>query len=67
MKNIRILFENFRFLVVKFSIYLNRRVFVMSHFRSDTKKMFLNVFPVCAKTLFISGYATEDDAKEFNS
>ena len=29
MKNIRILFENFQFLVVKFSIYLNRRVFVM--------------------------------------
>ena len=29
MKNIRILSENFQFLVVKFSIYLNRRVFVM--------------------------------------
>ena len=30
MKNIRIfLFENFRFLVVKFSFYLNRLVFVM--------------------------------------
>ena len=30
MKNIRIfLFENFHFLVVKFSIYLNMRVFVM--------------------------------------
>ena len=28
-KNIRILSENFRFLVVKISIYLNRRVFVM--------------------------------------
>ena len=46
MKNIRILFENFQFLVVKFSIYLNGRVFVMSHFRSDTKETFLNVFPV---------------------
>ena len=30
MKNIRIfLCENFQFLVVKFSVYLNRRVFVM--------------------------------------
>ena len=30
MKNIRFfLFENFQFLKVKFSIYLNRRVFVM--------------------------------------
>ena len=30
MKNIRFfLFENFSFLVVKFSIYLNRRIFVM--------------------------------------
>ena len=30
MKNIRgFLFENFQFLEVKFSIYLNRRVFVM--------------------------------------
>ena len=29
MKNIRILSENFPFVVVKFSIYLNRRVFVM--------------------------------------
>ena len=29
MKTIRILSEDFQFLVVKFSIYLNRRVFVM--------------------------------------
>ena len=29
MKNIRILSENFQFLVVKFSVYFNRRVFVM--------------------------------------
>ena len=30
MKNIRVVFsENFRFLEVKFSIYLNRRVFLM--------------------------------------
>ena len=28
-KNIRILSENIQFLVVKFSIYLNRRVFVI--------------------------------------
>ena len=31
MKNIRILFENFHFLVVKFSEYLNRHVFVMTY------------------------------------
>ena len=31
MKNIKVfLYENFQFLEVKFSIYLNRRVFVMS-------------------------------------
>ena len=29
MKNARILFESFQFLVAKFSIYLNRPVFVM--------------------------------------
>ena len=34
MKNIRVfLSENFQFLEVKFSIYLNRRVFVMKHRR----------------------------------
>ena len=32
MKNIRFFFENFNFLVVKFSLYLNRRVFVMDVF-----------------------------------
>ena len=31
MKNISFLSENFHFLVVKFSVYLNRRVFVMVH------------------------------------
>ena len=31
MKNIRILSENFQFLVVKFSIYLNRLGFLMHH------------------------------------
>ena len=29
MKNIKIFSENFHFLVVKFSVYLNRHVFVM--------------------------------------
>ena len=29
MKNIGFLFENFHFLEVKFSIYLNRHVFIM--------------------------------------
>ena len=29
MKNVSFLFEKVKFLVVKFSIYLNRRVFVM--------------------------------------
>ena len=34
MKNIRVfLSENFQFLDMKFSIYLNRRVFVMNAFR----------------------------------
>ena len=31
MKNIRVLSENFQFLEVKFSIYLNRHVYVMDH------------------------------------
>ena len=36
MKNIKkLLSENFHFLVVKFSIYLNRRVFVMYQFITD--------------------------------
>ena len=36
MKNIRIfLSENFYFLVVKFSVYLNRHVFVMRSTASD--------------------------------
>ena len=38
MKNIRIfLFENFHFLVVKFSVYLNRLVFVMYSDLHDIK------------------------------
>ena len=32
MKNIRFfLYENFQFLVVKFSVYLNRHVFIKTH------------------------------------
>ena len=34
MKNIKgFLYENAQFLVIKFSVYLNRRVFVMGKFR----------------------------------
>ena len=36
MKNISFLSENFQFLEVKFSIYLNRRVFVMDGFKFFT-------------------------------
>ena len=37
MKNIRVfLSENFQFLEMKFSIYLNRHVFVMNHMKSIT-------------------------------
>ena len=35
-KQIKILSKNFQFLVVKFSIYLNRRVFVMHTLRKHT-------------------------------
>ena len=35
MKNRVFLSENFQFLMVKFSIYLNRRVFVMSFTRNN--------------------------------
>ena len=38
MKNIKsFLSENFQFLVVKFSIYLNRRVFVMASQQAVTR------------------------------
>ena len=33
-KNLELLSENFQFLVVKFSVYLNRHIFIMSS--SDT-------------------------------
>ena len=42
MKNIRVLSENFQFLEVKCSIYLNRRVFVMTYVFI---KIFFLVFP----------------------
>ena len=42
MKSIRvILSENFQFLEVKFSIYLNRRVFVMRTTSEDAAEAFL--------------------------
>ena len=34
-KNINFLSENFHFLVVKFSVYLNRHVFIMKMLRSN--------------------------------
>ena len=37
MKNIRFLSENFHFLVVKFSGYLNRLVFVMCTFQNSLR------------------------------
>ena len=41
VKNIRgFLFENFQFLEVKFSIYLNRRVFIMYKFFLKNPRMF---------------------------
>ena len=46
-KILEFLSENFQFLVVKFSVYVNRRVFVMNTVLSDTKycqTAFLNVF-----------------------
>ena len=52
MKNIRIFYlEFFPFLVVKFSIYLNRRVFVMikrksKHTKIQTKERQSNKFPL---------------------
>ena len=47
MKNIRILSENFQFLVVKFSIYLNRHVFVMTGMHpiaQDQRGICVNIF-----------------------
>ena len=39
MKNIIFLSEKFPFLVVKFSIYLNRRVFVMQEQKSESLRL----------------------------
>ena len=45
MKNIRVfLSENFQFLEVKFSIYLNRQVFVMNIFRKGKAFFFCFLF-----------------------
>ena len=44
--------ESFHFLVVKFSIYLNSRVFVMSRKRKYPRKYRLFVFFFCTKTFF---------------
>ena len=61
MKNFRIfLFENFQFLEVKFSIYLNRRVFVMMSinlmcyfvFQCLVIKPLSSNFDSCMRTMF---------------
>ena len=55
MKNISFLSENFQFLEVKFSIYLNRRVFVMRsmyikpHPPPDVLTLIKIFFCVCGK------------------
>ena len=47
MKNIRILLsENFQFLVVKFSVYLNRHVFVMQPCKTVRMNMLIWAFVV---------------------
>ena len=54
MKNIRVFFhENFDFLEVKFSIYLNRRVFVMLLFvcMSVIAAVLLCLSSVCSSSL----------------
>ena len=49
MKNIRfVLSENFQFLEVKFSVYLNRHVFVMRTFN----EIRLCLYNVCRRTTF---------------
>ena len=42
MKNISFLSENFQFLEVKFSLYLNRRVFVMLYINQKAIKRVLS-------------------------
>ena len=55
MKNIRILSENFHFLMVKFTVYLNRLVFIMkaSAFRARIKKNHHKLIIGCALYQFI--------------
>ena len=43
MKNIKVLSENFQLLVVKFSIYLNRRVFVMRSAQADLNLSWVHI------------------------
>ena len=54
-------FENFRFLVVKFSVYLNRRVFVMSYFLCASAGLYmafvLSLFDPCLSFLWCLGRA----------
>ena len=46
MKNIRIILcENFHFLVLKFSVYLNRHVFVMENQKKNIAHTSLNTLP----------------------
>ena len=40
----RFLSENFKFLEVKFSVYLNRRVFVMHSFCGEIRKLLTGIF-----------------------
>ena len=61
MKNIRIfLSENFHFLMVKFSVYLNRRVFVMYF-----KMSFVEIFTQCAKPLTLSVIHCTDSSNKW--
>ena len=61
MKNIRIfLSENFHFLVVKFSVYLNRRVFVMlrwTSFPEDEVYLHFVLSQFSAKPFVVTTYA----------
>ena len=53
MKNIRFLSENVQFLVMKFSIYLNRRVFVM-----DIIQLFIGPLHVLITLAMVSNIST---------
>ena len=68
-KKIEFLSEKFQFLVVKFSVYLNRRVFVMKLDRVFSLKVPLTPFKSihtlttddknCNKNLFLAGQAAD--------